>query len=365
MQTMKTNGLHIAINSQGQAPEWVHLIPADVFTGRDGRGPWRLSDPEGFIERTNAYQAGADIPLDYEHQAEMADRNGQPAPAAGWIKELEARQDGIWGRVGWTPKAAAMIIDKEYRYLSPVFIYEKSGELVRLDSAALVGQPNLELKALNNQGAEGASMEEFLTQLAALLGLAETATQEEIFAAVRSLAEQGESANSEGEDDKKKAENEEGGGEGDPPPESLPEAEAALLDAVSDLVNVAEEEAGAAPDAQKAKNVAAAHKAMRAIGKRLAAVEGQMARNRAESLVSVAMKAGKVSPALKTWAMDYAMNDPAGFAAYAKSAPVIVAEGRAANGVMGGGGSLTQEERAVCKQLGLSEADYLKNRGGK
>jgi len=363
MGTMKANGPYItvAVNNQGQAPEWVHLIPAGVFFGRDGRGPWHLSDPEGFIERTNDYQAGADIQFDYEHQSDLTEKNGRPAPAAGWIKELESREDGIWGRVEWTPKAAAMIADKEYRYASPVFTFQKeSGELGRLESAGLVGRPNLELKALNNRGA---SMEEFLTQLAALLGLAETATQEEIFAAVQKLAEQGESANSESGDDEKKAENDDGGE--DPPPETLPEAEAALLAAVSDLVTVAEDEAGAAPVAQKAKNVAAALKAMRAMGKRLAAVEGQMARNSAESLVGKAVAAGKISPALKPWAMDYAMNDPGGFAAYAKNAPVIMAANRAERGVMGGGGSLTQEERAVCKQLGLSEADYLKSRGGK
>ena len=359
---MKTNGPYIAINSQGQAPEWVHLIPAGIFFGRDGRGPWRLSVPENFIETTNDYQAGADIPLDYEHQSEMTEKNGRPAPAAGWIKELEAREEGIWGRVEWTSSGSAMIIEKEYRYLSPVFTYDKkTGELGRLESAGLTNRPNLELKALNNQGA---SMEEFLTQLAALLGLAETATQEEVFAAVQKLAEQGESANSEGEEDEKTAENDDGG-EGDTPPETLPEAEAALLDAVSALVNVAEEEAGAAPDAQKAKNVMEALRAMRAMGTRLAAVEGQMARNNAQSLVGKATAAGKISPALKTWAMDYAMSDPAGFAAYVKTAPVVMAANRAERGVMGGGGSLTQEERAVCKQLGLSEADYLKSRGGK
>ena len=82
-------------------------------------------------------------------------------------------------------------------------------------------------------------MDEFPRQLAALLGLAETASQEEIFTAVKSLKDGGpassEAANSEG-----KA----GGG-------SLPVAEEKVLEAVADLVNAAESAAGAEEAAQK------------------------------------------------------------------------------------------------------------------
>ena len=82
---MKTRGSNIAINAQGgQAPQWIHLLPAGKFTGRDGRGPWEIKDPAAFIKATMAHQAGADLPLDYEHQSAQAGENGQPAPAAGW-----------------------------------------------------------------------------------------------------------------------------------------------------------------------------------------------------------------------------------------------------------------------------------------
>ena len=367
MRNMKTCGPDMAMQSSGgrggaRPPEWVHLIPAGKFRGRDGRGPWELRDAAAFIKATVARQAGADIPLDYEHQSVMAEDNGQPAPAAGWIKELQSRPDGVWGRVEWTERGAALVAAREYRYISPVFLYSKDGGVLeRLDSAALVAQPNLQLKALNKQGAS--TMDEFLKQLAALLGLAETASQEEIFSAVQALRDGGEGAPSANSD---------GPAEGEP---GLGEAEAALKDAVDDLIGAAQDEAEAAansgkPSAKFVKEATAlqarllaANKAISEFGGRVAALEAEAARNRAEKAVNAAMSAGKITPAMKVWAINTAAADPEGFAKYLETAPVIVTNGPAAAGVKGPGASaLGAEERAVCKQLGLSEADYLKSR---
>ncbi len=44
---------------------------------------------------------------------------GGTAPAAGWIKRLEARPDGIWAAVAWTEAAQARIRAGEYRYITP------------------------------------------------------------------------------------------------------------------------------------------------------------------------------------------------------------------------------------------------------
>lgn len=59
--------------------------------------------------------------IDYEHQTDHTSENGQPAPAAGWIRELDVRGGALWGRVEWTAKAAASIAAREYRYISPTF----------------------------------------------------------------------------------------------------------------------------------------------------------------------------------------------------------------------------------------------------
>jgi phage I-like protein len=100
MQGLATGALDRALNADTAAkgaPEWVHLLPNGFMQGRDGRS-FDLADPGGLIL---AFQANAiDLPVDYEHQADTPEaRLKGPVPAAGWIKELQARADGLWGRV--------------------------------------------------------------------------------------------------------------------------------------------------------------------------------------------------------------------------------------------------------------------------
>jgi len=87
-------------------PDWIQLIPAGSFRGRDGRGPYVLDDPGAVIAATNALRMRAGIPIDYDHATDFAAPNGNPAPAAGWITEFAIRDGAIWGRVEWTERAA-------------------------------------------------------------------------------------------------------------------------------------------------------------------------------------------------------------------------------------------------------------------
>ena len=87
------------------APEWIELLPAGVFYGRDGRGPFRLDDPAAVIASTTAMQMNAGLPIDYDHATDFGAPEGRPAPAAGWIRELEVRDGAVWGRVEWTARA--------------------------------------------------------------------------------------------------------------------------------------------------------------------------------------------------------------------------------------------------------------------
>jgi phage I-like protein len=139
-----------ALTPDGAAPEWVHLFPAGPMTGRDGR-KFDLADPSAVVL---AFQVAAvDLPIDYEHQNDRpeAKLNG-PVPAAGWIKELKAKADGLWGRVAWTATANEMIARKEYRYLSPSFLFHpQTRHIVALKGAGLVHNPNLHLHALASQ----------------------------------------------------------------------------------------------------------------------------------------------------------------------------------------------------------------------
>lgn len=77
-------------------------------------------------------------------------------PAAGWIKELQSRPDGIWGRVLWTALLREMIAAKEYRFLSPTILYDaKTREIVGIKGAGLVPVcrvwPNLFLTAFASE----------------------------------------------------------------------------------------------------------------------------------------------------------------------------------------------------------------------
>ena len=63
---------------------------------------------------------------------------------------------------------------------------------------------------------------------------------------------------------------------------------------------------------------------------RVAELEKQAASQKAEELVGLALKDGKLSPAQKEWAVAYALSDPKGFAAFVEKAPVVVPMGKTA-----------------------------------
>lgn len=103
------SGESCAVELAGDVPEWIQLMPlGEIRTrGSDTRGPWKLSDPAAVIK---ASQAMLDkLPIDYDHQTDYAQATGNAAPAAGWIGELQVRDDGIYAHVEWTEKGAAAI----------------------------------------------------------------------------------------------------------------------------------------------------------------------------------------------------------------------------------------------------------------
>jgi phage I-like protein len=132
------------------APEWVHLIPSGHVQTRLGP-PFRMDNPDTVLQMFA--ERGIDLPIDYEHQYDKPEAKLKgPVPAAGWIKELQARPNGIWGRVLWTATASEMIAAKEYRFLSPTILYHpQTREIVGIKGACLVHKPNLFLTALASE----------------------------------------------------------------------------------------------------------------------------------------------------------------------------------------------------------------------
>jgi len=121
------------------------IIPAGSFSTQDGRpkpNSWKLT-PEG-AQRIVAAAAARhdDYLIDYEHASV---KPGQPAPAAGWFKQLDARPDGVYiTDARWNAAALRMIRSKEYRFISPVILSEATtGEVVAIHNVALTNSPAL------------------------------------------------------------------------------------------------------------------------------------------------------------------------------------------------------------------------------
>ncbi len=158
-----------------EPPEWVHLVPAGTFRGADGRGPYTLADSPAVIA---ASMAGGKIAIDENHSIDLAGRDGRPSPARGWITALEARDDGLWGRVEWTESGRALLADRAYRGLSPAIVSMRdTGRVVKLLRASLTNDPNLNLTTLHQRSTD------MWAKLRAALGLAADADEAAILAA--------------------------------------------------------------------------------------------------------------------------------------------------------------------------------------
>lgn len=151
------------------APAWLHLLPAGEIKSRDGRGPYRVTNPSALAAASLA-QAGGKMILCDNHATDLAAPLGQPAPARGWITELQVRTDGIWGRVDWTPEGRRLVETRAYRAVSPVIAHRKDGTITGLLRASLVNQPNLVgLTSLHASGAR--KMDDIDHAIAAFLGI--------------------------------------------------------------------------------------------------------------------------------------------------------------------------------------------------
>lgn len=181
------------------------LIPEGIFRGIDGRpfdAPhWNLTPERGHQITAALNQREIDMVIDYEHATLKSQESGEPAPAAGWLKSKSFTYiEGVGlcsSQFEWLDKAKNFIELKEYRYLSPVFLYNKQGDVLALLNTALTNTPALdqlpeaklaaaaqEFFAQNN---EEPTMKEFLELMRKKLGLPETATEQEVMVAANSV----------------------------------------------------------------------------------------------------------------------------------------------------------------------------------
>nr|DAO32897.1 MAG TPA: hypothetical protein [Caudoviricetes sp.] len=274
-----------------------------------------------------------DLVIDYEHQTLL---NVQ-APAGGWIKEIRKGKDALIAKVEWTPKAQEYLRNKEYRYLSPVVNVRKSdGRAVSISSVALTNIPAITgmFAVVNSAGApagyieepEGGKEMEFLQMLAAMLGLPETATEEDIKNAVEALQKKGT--------------------------ETEPVANSTILSMLSLKADAKTEDVTA--KIQQLQNGGTGMAA------ELADLKKRFAKREAEDAVTVALKDGKISAAQKEWAAEYALKDPTGFQSFCEKATPVVPMGKTATTDPKVSGGKTEIDTVVLKNLGLTKEDLEK-----
>lgn len=170
----------------------IQVMPAGEFRPSDGREmdvpAWRIDAALAarVIERFRARRVPPVI--DYEHQTLRKEENGQPAPAAGWFRELTWHEGkGLYAAVELTQRARDHIRTGEYRYFSPVFSYDDTGAVLEVLMGALTNNPalhSLEPLAVLAAAQFGAPptekpMNKLLAALCAALGLVAASTTED------------------------------------------------------------------------------------------------------------------------------------------------------------------------------------------
>lgn len=133
---------------------YIQALPDGLFASVDGRpadvaaGKWLMDETAFTALQANTPHQSGDLVIDYEHQTLNKEKNGQPAPAAGWfsIADLQYRQgEGLFIKPRFTDNAIAYLSAKEYKYFSLVFGYDtNTGRPQFIHSAALTNRPGVD-----------------------------------------------------------------------------------------------------------------------------------------------------------------------------------------------------------------------------
>lgn len=158
----------------GEEP-WIQLVPLGEYPGSlqyaDGstEAVIQVIDQEAAAAIVNHFARGqGEMLIDYEHHSHDLDKE---TVAAGWIRELQARPDGVYARTRWSGRGKADIEQRNYRFISPEFAAAGLQELdesedsehlgirrvrpTTLDGAGLTNRPQMRGKPISNRGPGG------------------------------------------------------------------------------------------------------------------------------------------------------------------------------------------------------------------
>lgn len=328
----------------------IQLLPYGEFRAVDGRPfdapAWFLTETNGRDVADLANQSRTQLVVDYEHQTLYKEQNGQPAPAAGWIKWVSFTPKGLFADVEWTNKAAALIKNREYRYVSAVFAYDTQGYVRKLFHAALTNNPALDgmdevLAAASvqfnpNPQMEQNPMNELLQQLFGL----PNANEDELKAALSALlAVKPKTVALNAELFTQMAEKDQ---------------RIAALTAQSQTIQ---------PDLTQYAPVSVVQE----LQNQVAALTAQRDADKGAELITAALSAGKLLPAQKEWA-ENVLKQPNGLAfltGFIENAQPVAALTQTQTAAQNVSGSLnvvalSVEEQAAAKMLGMSHAEFGK-----
>lgn len=123
-----------AVSAEG-GTIWHELIPIGQFAHPE-YGEFNVTDETlgAMIEAFNkGMPVSAGIPID-----ERGDHSMRADGAYGWIRQLEVRDNCLWGEIEWTPDGIEAVSSGRFKYISPRFFV---GEDNFIKSAALCTRP--------------------------------------------------------------------------------------------------------------------------------------------------------------------------------------------------------------------------------
>lgn len=364
--SLSSKGLNrkvILLNSEIAAdniPDMIQICPLGEWTEHPS-GPFKVTQEDILKIIENAKQRVNDIVIDYEHQT-LKDTE---APAAAWVKELINRgEDGLWARVDWTPRARKYLENREYKYLSPVLLaigQDDDGwnRPSVLHSAALTNKPFIDgMTPIVNKYFEFKEADDkMLEKLIKILALKKDATEKEVIEAIKNLN---------------------GGREKIVKALDLKDdvSDEAIITALKDKTAILEDKQGKISTrivnalgldegSDESTVVATIHalkqKTVSGIDvEEFNKLKKKVAEKDRDELVQIAMKQGKITPAQKDWAEQYALEDPKGFKAFVSKAPVVVPVDDDDETNITNKEKVNDLQAIVNKNLGLDEETFKK-----
>ncbi len=150
----KLRSAHSALHSvEGDSLQhkWWQILPLNTsieheLRNGDKREPCIVSTPLEALERVKkTFEANFRDPgilVDTDHNSE---HEAGSTRAAGWVKALEVREDGLYAQIDFTPYGLSLVGTGEYVSRSPAFTLADRGngvyEPVELTSLALTNTP--------------------------------------------------------------------------------------------------------------------------------------------------------------------------------------------------------------------------------